>query len=341
LGLTEAPTASALAERLLANPALLHGVLECLGQAVPVTPVLVIDQAEEVFTLARGPAEEYARDRVLEMLRHVADGRGDYKLIVALRTEFYGRLISALRRGLSEPEGVREYFLTDLDASAMAAVIRRPTSRQRLPHSTEIPFEKYQGFDYDDGVPETIAQAVAAHGRTDGVALLLQVVCAQLFERAMSRDDHRVTEHDLTAIGGFEGALGRHAERQIRDLFHDVTEDSVHREQAGLAQALDRVARGLSPAARNDREQFQMLLTILTLRQVDGTTSTALLREEDLRGHWSGRKAFTELIPRACELRLLRMTTRRLDSGREERLISLGHDALAKVAWQKWPSRGS
>ncbi len=41
-----------------------------------------------------------------------------------------------------------------------------------------------------------------------------------------------------------------------------------------------------------------MLLTMLTLRQVDGTTSTALLREEELRHHWGGRTAFKELIPR-------------------------------------------
>jgi WD40 repeat protein/tetratricopeptide (TPR) repeat protein len=352
LGLAEVPTASALAERLLANPALLNAALGGVGRAVPVTPVLVIDQAEEVFTLARRPDEQFARDRVLEMLRHVADGRGDYKLIVALRTEFYGRLVSALRRGLSEPEGVREYLLTDLDACAMMAVIRRPTSRELLPHSAETPFEKYRGFDYAEGVPETIARAVAAHGRADGVALLLQVVCAQLFERAMARDDHRVAEDDLKAIGGFEGALGRHAQRQIRSLFLDAPEDAVHPRRVGSGRLLDVVARGLLPAARNDRERFQMLLTMLTLRQVDGTTSTALIREEELRAHWRGRMPFEELIPRACELRLLRTTTRRLDSGREERLISLGHDALAKVAepWKreleqqaerrKWRNRG-
>jgi WD40 repeat protein/tetratricopeptide (TPR) repeat protein len=353
LGLAEVPTASALAERLLADPALLDGVLTRLGRVVPVTPVLVIDQAEEVFTLARGTREQRVRDRVLELLRHVAGGSGDYKLIVSLRTEFYGRLVSALRLGLSEPDGVRDYLLTDLDSSAMAAVIRRPTSREPLPGGAEIPFEKYGGFEYDDGVPETIARAVAAHGRTDGVTLLLQVVCAQLFERAMARDDHRVSEGDLKAIGGFEGALGRHVERQIRALFREAPDDPVHPGRAGRSgRALDLLGRGLSPAARNDRERFQMLLTLLTLRQVDGTTSTALLREEELRAQWRGRMAFEELIPHADQLRLLRTTTRRLDSGREERLISLGHDALAKVAepWKreleqqaerrKWRNRG-
>ncbi len=59
----------------------------------------------------------------------------------------------------------------------MAAVIRRPTLQSAC-RTHRDPFEKTQGFDYADGVPETIARSVAAHGRTDGVSLLLQVVCA-------------------------------------------------------------------------------------------------------------------------------------------------------------------
>ena len=85
----------------------------------------------------------------------------------------------------------------------------------------------------------------------------------------MARDDHRVMEDDLTAIGGFEGVLGRHVERQIGGLFHDATDDPVHPERVGFWLRAG-PGRGLSPAARNDQEQFQMLLTMLTLRQVDG-----------------------------------------------------------------------
>jgi hypothetical protein len=73
-------------------------------------------------------------------------------------------------------------------------------------------------------------------------------------------------------------------------------------------------------------------LTLLTLRQVDGTLTTALLREDDLHHLWEGAALFDAVLPRACDLRLLRVTTRRLDAGHEERLVSLGHDALAKVA---------
>ncbi len=305
LGVSEPPTAATLAARLLASPPLLARLLGRLARAMPATLVLVIDQAEEMFTLARSPDEERVRGRVLEMIRQVGDRQGDFKLIVSLRTEYYGRLVSSLRRGLAEADGVREYLLTDLDVPAMVEVIRRPASREHLPHAAQVPFEKYRGFDFAEGVPEEIAHQVDAHGRTDGVALLLQVICAQLFERAMDRDNHRVTEDDLCQIGGFEGALSRHAERQIAELF---------------------------PELKSDRERFQHLLTRLTLSQVDGTLTTALLREDDLRRRRDGRQSFDALLPRACDLRLLRTTTRRLDSGSDERLVSLGHDALAKVA---------
>ncbi len=365
LGTTEPPTAAALSERLLADPSLLSHVLGRLSRPLPVTPVLVIDQAEEMFTLARSPDEDWGRGRVLEMIRQVGDRRGDFKLIVSLRTEYYGRLVSALRRGLSEADGVREYMLADLDVPAMVRVIRRPTFHERLPHAGEIPFEKYRGFDFAEGVPESIARQVARHGRTDGVALLLQVICAQLFERAMARDDHRVTEDDLHQIGGFEGALSRHVKRQIDRLLpgnsahvgFNAQVNNLHRivtegRPTGEFVEAARAALTALRDPRTDPERFQVLLTYLTLRQVDGTLTTGLIHESDLRILWDGQTAFDALLPHACDLRLLRTTTRRLEEGSDERLVSLGHDALAKVAhpWKqelerraerrKWRIRG-
>ena len=309
LGVTEPPTAAALSERLLAEPSLLGRVLGRLSRNLPVTPVLVIDQAEEMFTLARSPAEDWDRERVLDMIRQVGDRRGDFKLIVSLRTEYYGRLVSALRRGLAEADGVREYLLTDLDVSAMVEVIRRPTLHERLPHAAEVPFQKYRGFDYADGVPEEIARQVARHGRTDGVALLLQVICAQLFERAMARDDHRVTDDDLHQIGGFEGALSRHAERQIRALL---------------------------PELKSDRERFQVLLTRLTLSQVDGTLTTALLREDDLSRRWDGREPLDALLPALATSGCC--VPRPAGSNREAKS---GSSVSVTMRWRRWLSRGS
>ena len=104
-----------------------------------------------------------------------------------------------------------------------------------------------------------------------------------------------------------------------------------------IAQMIKRAATVLSdlrdPAHR--RRTVQVLLTRLTLRQVDGTLTTGLLHEEALCKVWDGQVRFDEVLNHACDLRLLRITTRRLDEVTDDRLVSLGHDALAKVA-QPW-----
>src|SRR5262249_25625811 len=156
---------------------------------------------------------------------------------------------------------LRDYLLTDLDSAAMVEVIRRPTLKEPLPRTAEIPFQKYRGFDFDEGVPDEIARQVAARGRSDGVSLLLQIVCARLFEYAMARENHRVTLRDIRQIGGFDGAIARHVDRQIKEVF---------------------------PKSWLAREQFRVLLTDLTLTQVDGTVTTALLPEADARRLWKG-----------------------------------------------------
>ena len=120
-----------------------------LSGELPVTLVLVIDQAEEMFTLARSPAEEWARGRVLEMIRQIGDRQGDFKLIVSLRTEYYGRLASALRRGPSDADGRAANTCSPTSTCpAMVAVISRPTSREHLADAREIPFERYRGFSF-------------------------------------------------------------------------------------------------------------------------------------------------------------------------------------------------
>ena len=187
--MTCSPTVLDLADRLLADTSLLARVLAHLSLTIPVTPVLVIDQAEEMFTLARSPTEEWCRDRAVEMIRKVGEERGDFKLIVSLRTEYYGRLVSApaARQRRAERSSRVPADRTSMCTRWSTWLGDQTLSARPALRGAEVPFEKYAGFDYADGVPEEIAHQVARHGRMDGVALLLQVVCAQLFERAMAR----------------------------------------------------------------------------------------------------------------------------------------------------------
>jgi tetratricopeptide (TPR) repeat protein len=315
---------------LLADPARLDRALGALASSVPFTLVLVIDQAEEMFTLANPDGSGLAdRDRVLRMLSKVGEGRGDYKVIVSLRTEFYGRLIGSLRQGPNGATGIRDYLLADLDRDDLVAFVTRPTSDRPIDHAREVPRDRY-GFRFAEGVPEALATELLRAGRKDGVLPLAQVICGQLWERVQARgwepSARVVTHDDLAALGGFAGALRRHVEAQIALIVPA---------QAPTGAWFLQTAQSILPERFWTRETFERLMADLTSSQLDGTLTTALVSESDLASRYGRFEgiSFSELLGRANSSRLLRTTVRRGDDGTEERSVSLGHDALARVAF--------
>jgi WD40 repeat protein len=321
--LRNTPTPNLLRAALQASPGLLGSLLAALAAQLPFGLVLVIDQGEEVFTLARTPDDAENRRLALEALRQAAATPSNFKLIVSLRTEYHGRLIDRLRRGSQDTSGVREYLLTDFDEAELVEAIRRPTATTPIRHAREVPFEKYH-FRYEDGLPREIARRILAFTvhKQDSVLPLAQVICTQLYGRARHRPDGLVTSADLQEIGGIEGGMREHVTSLLTQLFRQ----------------------------RADRTAFQQLLAQLFLRQPDGTLTTALMPEDELERSWRGRADFElltdfkEMLAEASggKYRLLRVSTLRLGGEAERRYVSLGHDALAPVAaeWEAEQSRG-
>src|SRR5262249_43317598 len=157
---------------------------------LPYAPVLVVDQCEEVFTLARTDEDRASGRLGLQALRETVGAPGDYKVIVSLRTEYHRRLVDHLRRSVRDLGGVREYLLTDFARVALAGALRRPPSAVPIPHTREIPLQKYH-FRFEDGVPEELAERALAYttNRQDSVLPLVQVICTQLYERVRGRAD--------------------------------------------------------------------------------------------------------------------------------------------------------
>jgi hypothetical protein len=293
---------------LAADPGVLGRALAAFAARLPFRVVLVVDQAEEVFTLAR--ADDTANQILaLAILREAAAAGGDFKLVVSLRTEYYGRLVDRLRSGVRAAAGVREYLLTDLDTQALTKAITRPTVDVPIRYAGEVPFAKY-GFEYAEGVAERIAVEVVRHttGRQDSVLPLAQVMCGQLYDRIQERADRVVRAEDLAAIGGVAGGMKRHAEGLVARLLPSQWEASA----------------------------FKRLLTDLYRRQPDGTLTTDLVRESELAKRWRGRTRFTDVLGAASSggWRLLRVANLRV-GGEASNFVSLGNDALAPVA-QEW-----
>ncbi len=281
-------------------------ILSAISKCLPFTVILVIDQGEEVFTLAQSPEEQQRGRQALDMLRQTVSAAGDFKVILALRTEYYGRVIDRLRRGLHDTGSIREYLLTDFDEDDLTEAIRRPTSAEPIPYAVDIPFEKY-GFRYAPGAAEEIARRLTRYTtqRRDSVLPLMQVICTQLYRKGRQRPDRTVTLADLEAIGGIEGGMRNHVEGLLKDLLQ--------------GQPLDRWA-------------VRRLFTRLYNQQADGTLTTALLAEDKVRAQWTGRMPFDDFLRSSRDLRLLKINTLRIGMDEERPHVSLGHDALAKIA---------
>jgi WD40 repeat protein len=286
-----------LREALRRDSGVFAEILSHLADRLPYALVLVFDQIEEVFTLAKTPAEVADRDHALQMLCRVVDLRADAKLIISLRTEYYGRLLDHLRAVRRELTGVRDELLRDFSRSTLIEAITRPTSEAKY------------GFRYADGVAEAVADGVLAmrSENQDSVLPLVQVICAQLYERkkAQAGSEGVITREDLDAIKGVEGGLKAFAE--------DALVGSLH----------------LGP---EDREAFKGLFSQLYSRQPDGTLTTWLMPREDLQRQWDRPTPFADLLDAARTVRLLREDELRIEGDEPRRYIRLGHDALAKVA---------
>jgi tetratricopeptide (TPR) repeat protein len=297
-----------LREALRRDLHLFAEILARIAGRLPYALVLVFDQIEEVFTLANTPEEIAGRDHALRMIQRVVDLRADVKLILSLRTEYYGRLLDHLRAGRRDLTGVRDDLLRDFSRSALIEAITRPTSETPLADGQPSPREKY-GFRYAKGIPEAIADGVLAlrSENQDSVLPLAQVICTQLYERERMQPgpDRVITREDLDAIKGVEGGLQAFAE--------------------------DALVRSLC-LGPEDREAFKSLFSQLYSRQPDGTLTTWLMPRESLESQWERPTPFADLLESARSVRLLREDELRIEGAEPRRYIRLGHDALAKVA---------
>ena len=237
------------------------------------------------------------------------------KLIISLRTEFYGRLIDRLRRGVAGATGARDYLLTDLDRDGLIEAICRPTVDALDPLRRPGSVRRSTAFAMRPECPRPSPTELMRAGQRDGVLPLVQFLCDQLYRRVREREDRTVSLDDFEQIGRLRGGLRRHLEQQLEQL---------------------------APGRPAEQNAFKELLAHLTHRQADGTLTTELVREDRLAPLWRGSTPFPKILAAALELRLIRFSTRRLDDGTQERSISLGHDALARVAdtWREEADRG-
>jgi WD40 repeat protein len=174
-----------------------RGLLEAIEKILPDDGselLLFIDQFEEIFTLV---ADEGARTRFLDnLVTAVRDPHSRFRLIIALRADFYDRPL--LYPLLADLIRERTEVLVPLTREEIREAIVRPAQRVNLT--------------FDAGLAEAI---IADVGNQPGSLPLLQYTLAELYKR---RSGNHLTLELYRASGSLSGVLTHRADEIYSQL---------------------------------------------------------------------------------------------------------------------------
>ncbi|MDC3957466.1 protein kinase [Polyangium jinanense] len=162
--------------------------------------VLLVDQLDELVTLAGGPSRAWA----IELLGQLAEpALPGVRVIVTLRRDLLDPLLALAGLGKALIRG--SVLLEPMTESAWAAVIDQGLGAY--------------GYALED---EALREEILADVRRMSSAMpLVQFALTELWDRR-DREAMRITRVGVAAIGGIAGALERHAEATLADLGAEV-----------------------------------------------------------------------------------------------------------------------
>jgi hypothetical protein len=215
------------ADRLKAIPCILAALKQITTPPQRDTFVLVIDQAEEVLTLPAFPGARDARRAFFELLEQICFRSLDLRVIVALRTEYYGRFCSfflirptnRVTPPLDARAGLVDYLLRPLSDRDIAAAIRQPTLDDGEPRDDGLPPPRsVYKFAFEEHLPELIAADLLRQSGETSTLPAMQIVCKQLYDRVVKRGRRQeITEQDYIQSGRAAGVIDAFLVRGLRD----------------------------------------------------------------------------------------------------------------------------
>lgn len=194
-------SASAVLRRLRQGPDALRAELSGLRGGRFRRVLLVVDQFEEVVTLAG----ERDRAQFLEVLRTCVEQDSAVRVLATLRVDLLGRLLSTAHAELVQ----HPIAIGTLGRAQLAEVVERPGA--------------LVGLTFEPGVVDTI---VSETGTDDALPLLAYLLQELYFA---SGPGGTVTEELYRRLGGVPGALARQADSTVTSLGAGVDIDFVLR----------------------------------------------------------------------------------------------------------------
>jgi hypothetical protein len=306
-----------------ADPDFLLASLREIATIIPQTLVLILDQAEEVLTLNPGQEPPLNRLRFFSFLRKFQQLEFDARIIVALRTEYYGRFIDATQVSYETTGEFRQFLLAELSRDMLIEAVCRPTLAEEVfPYG--IPRDVY-GFTFQPDLAVAIVDDILAvvsgdetvRARFSGPALpILQLVCLGLYENMRASRASSITNAAYIDRGRIEGILMDHIRGAIRgDYENDADFQADIEKIRGFLGLFYTLQDDNTVVARSRTMEW----TIERLQSLDLRIEPATL----LRSLTSSS---------ALILRTIRSVS---PSGRIVDELTLGHDFVA-IALERW-----
>jgi uncharacterized protein YjbI with pentapeptide repeats len=313
-------------EKVSTDPDLFIKILGEIAVRLPKTLVLIIDQGEEVITLKPNREDDQPMQRFFHFIELFSETCYDLKLLIALRTEFYGRFLGEMYQ--AQTPMIANYLLGDLTKDQIVTAIERPTSTEHV-GDFGIPFEHYR-FKYEKGLPEKIATDLLSKKLAGGILPVMQIVCDTLYQNVSSNS------------GGFlsiEALPAEISEASYRSLgsIEDQIDTSLNATFAHWCKQNDITSED---DIKKETERWKDVLSNLAGSQSDGTVTTDVVTSETLK-QWAIEKEcildFAKTIKHLVSpsVRILRDVE--FFNTRSDNVVcySLGHDAIG-LALYRW-----
>jgi hypothetical protein len=224
-----------------------------LATSLPRTLVLVFDQGEEVLSLRQDEEAEKSRNEFFNFLAGFSRSKISVKLMVALRSEWFGKFYNQIRKRPWDFVNIRDYYLGELNKGQIAIAIKHPSKLGAY------------GFAFAEGLAEGIAEDLMINPQQGGVLPVMQIVCSRLYKEKKRETDNGhfvITEDDYRELGGIQGQLDRY----LRDVLAQLC-------------ASHRIPPLFVPL---EIENWGKVLNVLVKSQVDGTVTTDRKTREEL-----------------------------------------------------------
>ncbi|HBG06168.1 MAG TPA: hypothetical protein DDY22_11555 [Geobacter sp.] len=308
---------------------------------MPKTLVLVLDQAEEILTLGSNKEGEFDQKLFFDFIVKFSKACLDIKLIVTLRTEYFGYFFNELKDYWYDHDRFSSYLLKELSAAQLIEVIEKPIS-------TSVPLKFLQGrcqpgehykFEFERGLTKQIVEDLKKYEAKGGIILpVLQIVCDRLFKQV---SDDQVNKK-VIVDKGLNKELSKVTFEDYREL--DPFEEQMYSYvMSAILFKIENEVPGLNQVARNEEFELWMeFLCELVKAKPGNRASTDYKPSEALRAsaeNLNCKVKFEDMMNYLSNenRRILNQSVHLENSNSYPNscYYSLGHDAIA-VTLLKW-----